>query len=152
MKRTILSILYILGAVIGARADTSTYYWQGKGPWTDAQLQAAAQVCDQHYGVVENGAITSANYKRCMLKQGWKYGSTGRQQSYIDPYTGMSCRSVGGGSVSKFQRAYRPALAAVIRQALDQAGIGLEDLRLILPHNVKVGTWQKLCVLLQFPI
>jgi hypothetical protein len=99
MKRTILSILFVLGAVIGARADTSTYYWQGKGPWTDAQLQAAAQVCDQHYGVVENGAITSANYKRCMLKQGWKYGSTAHQQSYIDPDTGMSCRSVGGGSV-----------------------------------------------------
>lgn len=59
---------------------------------------------------------------------------------------------VGGGSVSKFQRAYRPALAAVIRQALDQAGIGLEDLRLILPHNVNVVTWQKLCVLMQFPL
>jgi hypothetical protein len=99
MKRTILSILFVLGAVIGARADTSTYYWQGKGPWTDAQLQAAAQVCDQHYGVVENGAVTSANYKRCMLKQGWKYGSTARQQTYIDPDTGMSCRSVGGGSI-----------------------------------------------------
>ena len=101
MKRTILSILFVLGAVIGARADTSTYYWQGKGPWTDAQLQAAAQVCDQHYGVVENGAVTSANYKRCMLKQGWKYGSTARQQTYIDPDTGMSCRSVGGGSKSR---------------------------------------------------
>ena len=77
MKTTVLSILFVLGAVIGARADTSTYYWQGKGPWNDAQLQAAAQVCDQHYGVVENGAVTSANYKRCMLKQGWKYGKHG---------------------------------------------------------------------------
>ena len=99
MKRTILSILFVLGAVIGARADTSTYYWQGKGPWNDAQLQAAAQVCDQHYGVVENGAITSANYKRCMLKQGWKYGSTARVQTYIDSDTGMSCRDVGGASI-----------------------------------------------------
>ena len=101
MKRTILSILFVLGAVIGARADTSTYYWQGKGPWNDAQLQAAAQVCDQHYGVVENGAVTSANYRRCMLKQGWKYGSTAREreQTYIDPDTGMSCRSVGGAAI-----------------------------------------------------
>jgi 3-oxoacyl-[acyl-carrier-protein] synthase III len=58
---------------------------------------------------------------------------------------------VGGGSTAKFQREYRPALAAVIRQALDQAGIGLDDLRLILPHNVNVVTWQKLCVLLRYP-
>ena len=101
MKTTVLSILFVLGAVIGARADTSTYYWQGKGPWNDAQLQAAAQVCDQHYGVVENGAVTSANYRRCMLKQGWKYGSTAREreQTYIDPDTGMSCRSVGGAAI-----------------------------------------------------
>jgi hypothetical protein len=65
MKRTILAIALALSSAVGAHADTSTYVWQGKGPWTDAQLQSAAQVCDQHYGVVENGAITSANYKRC---------------------------------------------------------------------------------------
>lgn len=59
---------------------------------------------------------------------------------------------VGGGSMAKFQREYRPALAAVIRQAVDQAGIGLDDLRLILPHNVNVVTWQRLCVLLRFPL
>lgn len=59
---------------------------------------------------------------------------------------------VGGGSAAKFQREYRPALAAVIRQAVDQAGIELDDLRLILPHNVNVVTWQRLCVLLRFPL
>jgi 3-oxoacyl-[acyl-carrier-protein] synthase III len=59
---------------------------------------------------------------------------------------------VGGGSAAKFQREYRPALAAVIRQAADQAGIGLDDLRLILPHNVNVVTWQRLCVLLRYPL
>ncbi len=59
---------------------------------------------------------------------------------------------VGGGSTAKFQREYRPALAAVIRQAVEQAGIELDDLRLILPHNVNVVTWQRLCVLLRFPL
>ena len=59
---------------------------------------------------------------------------------------------VGGGSPSKFQREYLPALAAVIRQAVDQAGIGLDDLRLILPHNVNVVTWQRLCILLRYPL
>jgi hypothetical protein len=103
MKRIILGTLLALSATaaatVGARADTSTYYWQGKGQWSDAVLQAAAQVCDQRYGVVENGAVTSAGYKRCMLKQGWKYGSTARETTYIDPDTGMSCRDAGGGSI-----------------------------------------------------
>src|SRR5580704_2824040 len=99
MKRVIIAIALALSSAVGAQADTSTYVWQGKGQWNDAQLQAAAQVCDQRYGVVENGAVTSANYKRCMLGQGWKYGGTAREKTYTDPNTGMSCRSIGGGSV-----------------------------------------------------
>jgi hypothetical protein len=99
MMRIILAISLALGAVVSARADTSTYYWQGKGQWSDAQLQAAAQVCDQRYGVVKNGAITSANYKRCMLRQGWKYGSTAREKTYIDRDTGMSCHDAGGVAI-----------------------------------------------------
>jgi hypothetical protein len=99
MKRIILGALLALGTVAGAHADTSTYYWQGKGQWNDARLQAAARICDQRYGVVENGALTSANYKKCMLRQGWKYGSTARENTYIDPDTGMSCRSAGGGAL-----------------------------------------------------
>jgi hypothetical protein len=96
MKTIVLAISLALGGVAGAKADTSTYYWQGKGAWNDAQLQAAAQVCDRRYGVVMNGAVTSANYKRCMLGQGWKYGSTARVKTYIDPDSGMSCHNEGG--------------------------------------------------------
>jgi hypothetical protein len=76
MKRIFIATAFALGAVVSAHADTSTYYWQGKGGRADEQLQAAARLCDQRYGVVENGAITSANYKRCMLKQG--NGNTAR--------------------------------------------------------------------------
>jgi hypothetical protein len=96
MKRIIIAIAFAFGAVVSAHADTSTYYRQGKGGWTDEQLRAAARLCDQRYGVVQNGAITSANYKRCMLKQGWKYGSTARVRTDINPDTGMSCHDEGG--------------------------------------------------------
>jgi hypothetical protein len=99
MKRLIIAIAFALGAAVSAHADTSTYYWQGKGGRADEQLQAAARLCDQRYGVVENGAITSANYKRCMLKQGWKYGNTARVRTYISPDTGMSCHTEGGIAV-----------------------------------------------------
>jgi hypothetical protein len=96
MKRIILAVAFALSTVAGAHADTSTYIWQGKGRLNDAQLQAAAQVCDQQYGVVQNGAITSANYKRCMQEQGWRYQSTARENTYIDPDSGMSCHNEGG--------------------------------------------------------
>lgn len=59
---------------------------------------------------------------------------------------------VAGGSVEEFQRAYRPLLAEVILRAVERAGIGLDGLRLILPHNVNAVTWHKLCVRLGFPV
>jgi hypothetical protein len=99
MKRIMIAMAFALGAAVSAHADTSTYYWQGKGGRADEQLQAAARLCDQRYGVVENSAITSANYKRCMLKQGWKYGNTARVRTYISPDTGMSCHTEGGIAV-----------------------------------------------------
>jgi hypothetical protein len=99
MKRIILAVALAMSGVAGAHADTSTYVWQRKDPWNDTQLQAAAQVCDQQYGVVQNGAITSAPYKRCMLKQGWRYQSTAREKTYIDPDSGMSCHNEGGAAI-----------------------------------------------------
>src|SRR5262249_52737551 len=73
-----LIVLASLLSASAAYADTSTYYWVGRGEWTDAKLQAAAQVCDQRFGQVMNGAIPSARYKRCMLSQGWRYQGTAR--------------------------------------------------------------------------
>jgi 3-oxoacyl-[acyl-carrier-protein] synthase-3 len=58
----------------------------------------------------------------------------------------------GGDPVGRFQREYRPALAEVIRQAVTRAGITLDDLRLILPHNVNIVTWQRLALLLKYPL
>jgi hypothetical protein len=99
MKRIILAVTLASSVASGARADTSTYVWQRKSPWNDAMLQAAAQICDQQYGVVENGAVTSAQYRRCMLKQGWRYRSTVREKTYIDPTSGMSCHNAGGAAI-----------------------------------------------------
>jgi 3-oxoacyl-[acyl-carrier-protein] synthase-3 len=57
-----------------------------------------------------------------------------------------------GESTERFQREYRPALASVMRQATSEAGLALDDIRLILPHNVNVVTWQRLCLLLDYPV
>jgi 3-oxoacyl-[acyl-carrier-protein] synthase III len=59
--------------------------------------------------------------------------------------------SATGENDARLQREYRPSLAEVMRQALDGAGVSLDDIRLILPHNVNLVTWQRMCLLLKFP-
>jgi 3-oxoacyl-[acyl-carrier-protein] synthase III len=59
--------------------------------------------------------------------------------------------SATGENDARLQREYRPSLAEVIRRALDEAGLTLDDIRVVLPHNVNVVTWQRMCVLLKFP-
>jgi 3-oxoacyl-[acyl-carrier-protein] synthase-3 len=59
--------------------------------------------------------------------------------------------SATGENDARLQREYRPSLAAVMRQALDEAGLTLDDIKVVLPHNVNVVTWQRMCLLLGFP-
>jgi 3-oxoacyl-[acyl-carrier-protein] synthase-3 len=43
--------------------------------------------------------------------------------------------------VQEFGRRYPGVLAEVIRAALDQAGLRLEDVELVIPHNVNMPSW-----------
>lgn len=56
-----------------------------------------------------------------------------------------------GANDARLQREYRPSLAGVMRRALDEAGVPLGDIRVVLPHNVNLVTWQRMCLLLEFP-
>jgi 3-oxoacyl-[acyl-carrier-protein] synthase-3 len=56
-----------------------------------------------------------------------------------------------GANDARLQREYRPSLAEVMRQALAAAGLTLGDIRVVLPHNVNLVTWQRMCLLLEFP-
>ncbi|MCE6996433.1 3-oxoacyl-ACP synthase [Saccharothrix sp. S26] len=57
-----------------------------------------------------------------------------------------------GEQSERFQREYRSSLAEVMRRAVAEAGLALDDIRLVLPHNVNVVTWQRLCLLMDFPV
>jgi 3-oxoacyl-[acyl-carrier-protein] synthase-3 len=52
----------------------------------------------------------------------------------------------------RFQREYPESLAGTIRAAVAAAGLELADLALILPHNVNVVSWQRLCKRLGVPV
>jgi 3-oxoacyl-[acyl-carrier-protein] synthase-3 len=51
-----------------------------------------------------------------------------------------------------FQREYPNAFADVIRAAADRAGMALDEFAMILPHNVNLVSWQRLCRRLGFPV
>ncbi|MGD0683494.1 MAG: 3-oxoacyl-[acyl-carrier-protein] synthase III C-terminal domain-containing protein [Streptosporangiaceae bacterium] len=60
--------------------------------------------------------------------------------------------SATGENDARLQREYRPSLAEVMLRALDEAGLTLDDIRVVLPHNVNMVTWQRMCLLLKFPL
>lgn len=51
----------------------------------------------------------------------------------------------------RFAKEYTVLVAEVISTAAERAGLGVEELRLILPHNVNVRSWRKVCRQLGLP-
>jgi len=78
------------------------------------------------------------------------FGPRDRMLSYASSVRG-EFDSATGENDARLQREYRPSLAEVMRRALDEAGLTLDDIRVVLPHNVNLVTWQRMCVLLKFP-
>lgn len=56
-----------------------------------------------------------------------------------------------GEPLREFGRGYTDSLVAVIRQALAQAGVTLADIRLVVPHNVNMSSWLRVCADLGLP-
>jgi len=52
---------------------------------------------------------------------------------------------------AQFEREYPEALAALLRSAVAQVGLDLDDVRLILPHNVNRISWTRVGRLLDLP-
>ncbi|MGE5828638.1 MAG: 3-oxoacyl-[acyl-carrier-protein] synthase III C-terminal domain-containing protein [Micromonosporaceae bacterium] len=78
------------------------------------------------------------------------FGARDRLLSYASNVRG-EFDSATGENDARLQREYRPSLAEVMRQALDESGTSLADIRVVLPHNVNVVTWQRMCLLLGLP-
>ncbi len=79
------------------------------------------------------------------------FGARDRLLAYASSVRG-DFDSATGANDARLQREYRPSLAEVMRRALDEAGLTFDDIRVVLPHNVNLVTWQRMCVLLKFPL
>lgn len=53
---------------------------------------------------------------------------------------------------AEYQRIYHDALGEAITAAVERAGLTLEDIALILPHNVNQTAWQRTCRRIGFPL
>jgi len=78
------------------------------------------------------------------------FGARDRMLAYAASVRG-DFDSDTGANDARLQREYRPSLAGVMQRALDEAGLTLGDISVVLPHNVNLVTWQRMCVLLNFP-
>jgi 3-oxoacyl-[acyl-carrier-protein] synthase III len=78
-------------------------------------------------------------------------GARDRLLAYASNVRGEFDNDTGENDV-QLQREYRPLLAGVMQRALDEAGLTLDDIRLVLPHNVNAVTWQRMCLLLKLPL
>lgn len=52
----------------------------------------------------------------------------------------------------EFQRIYHDALGEAVTAAVSQAGLSMADIAVILPHNVNVVAWQRVCKRIGFPL
>jgi 3-oxoacyl-[acyl-carrier-protein] synthase-3 len=52
----------------------------------------------------------------------------------------------------RFQREYQASLADAVLAAVDEAGLKLAEIDLILPHNVNAMVWRRLCRRIGFPV
>ena len=56
------------------------------------------------------------------------------------------------GLLARFQGAFPGLFAEVIQAAVAEAGLRLADVSLILPHNVNLISWRRVCRKLDFPV
>lgn len=52
----------------------------------------------------------------------------------------------------EFQRIYHDALGEAVTAAVERAGLALDDIAVILPHNVNAVAWQRTCKRIGYPL
>ncbi|KLU58315.1 hypothetical protein EL84_00690 [Paenibacillus sp. VT-400] len=83
-----------------------------------------------------------------------KSGPGSRMMGLTNVTLGQFCNVLTGDpeTLKEFQEIYTPQLCDVIHEAIDGAGLTLEDIRYIVPHNVNLSSWKKVAARLSYPL
>lgn len=117
------------------------------GPEPLALILSGEKAFTREAQVFADTTIFGEGASACLVSA---FGARDRMLAYASNVRG-DFDSDTGANDARLQREYRPSLAEVMRQALDEAGLTLDDIRVVLPHNVNLVTWQRMCLLLGFP-
>jgi 3-oxoacyl-[acyl-carrier-protein] synthase III len=120
--------------------------WQGSGPL--ALVLSGEKAFTRQAQVFADTTVFGEGASACLVSA---FGTRDRLLAYASHVRG-EFDSATGENDAWLQREYRPSLAEVMRQALAEAGLTLDDIRVVLPHNVNLVTWQRMCRLLDFPL
>jgi 3-oxoacyl-[acyl-carrier-protein] synthase-3 len=81
-------------------------------------------------------------------------GSRDRMLSYVSRQRGDLDHWLPGNVdlAERYAAEYPELLDEVVQAAVKRAGLGLDDVALILPHNVNTVSWKRLCKRLELPV
>jgi 3-oxoacyl-[acyl-carrier-protein] synthase-3 len=94
--------------------------------------------------IVANTSIMGEAASACLVGLD---GPGGRVLSYVIRTAGQFSEAflLAGDRLGEFNQTYSRYVVDVINEALDRAGVTLDDITLVVPHNVNVSSWLRLC-------
>lgn len=110
-------------------------------------LVLAGEKCFTRDAQVQDGVVFSEGAGACLVRAD---GADDRLLAYatnVDTALDLDRPEV----TVQVEREYPDRLAEVARAALDRAGLAVGELALVLPHNVNVALWQRVCRRLGLP-
>jgi len=100
--------------------------------------------------VIPRQTVMSEGAAACLVRSG---GDRDRMLAYATAMYGQYDRLQPGSELAaEFQERYPHLLAEVMLAAVAGAGMDLDDLHLILPHNVNVVSWQRISRIIGLPV
>ncbi|OLB80367.1 MAG: 3-oxoacyl-ACP synthase [Actinobacteria bacterium 13_2_20CM_2_71_6] len=98
--------------------------------------------------LVPETSIFGEGASACLVRAG---GSRDRMLSYASNIRGEFDGELADVA-ARFQREHASSLADAITAAVDEAGLRFDEVSLILPHNVNVVAWQRVCRRIGYPV
>ncbi|MEU8180117.1 3-oxoacyl-[acyl-carrier-protein] synthase III C-terminal domain-containing protein [Micromonospora sp. NPDC049044] len=119
---------------------------------TALALVLAGEKAVQRYSQVVPGVAVTGEGTAAVLVSG--SGSTDRLLSYASETVPMPAAGMvmGHDDYQVFRKTYAPTLIGVLRAALDDAAVTVDDIALLLPHNVNRVAWIGLAAGLGLPL